>query len=496
MAGRAFTSPFTLPANKGFMFMSDNGKQPKDWGKICVITRLEKMVENQFVMMWSHLITKGLRPTDTFIIAKDRPAHMAANDAVRTFLKSDCDTAFYLDSDADIGVSFLEEFRSLEDEWEYDILQGFYTRRGWPPEAIWFKRTELGDLMQCLVWKDNHTEDTAMVGLHNTLIRREVFETLKDLQPEVELKDFSWFYYPRNTNQSEDGAFSNDAINAGFRVGSTTKMKSGHIGRMTSGWETYRQYLDISGINDMWQSYYELVEMVADFTGESYDTVIAKSIKGWEQTRPAYERHDPQNAEEHRAFFGADDNGYLYDLLSWNVSPGYNQIIAPLKDVDGKRVLVVGAGLGSEVEILKEKNFVDVFEIPGILQEFLVKRFGHTVRYIHTDTLPEAANFNGSGDPYGDYDLIVAIDVIEHFHPDEFEETLDAMLAMLKTDGMFYLHNNFREHECMPQAFDLEKEFDEWCSRNGIIAPDAPYGYYQRKGYETLRVERLQEQGA
>ena len=70
------------------------------------------------------------------------------------------------------------------------------------------------------------------------------------------------------------------------------------------------------------------------------------------------------------------------------------------------------------------------------------------------------------------------------------------MLSMLKPDGQFYLHNNFREAESMPQAFDFTKEFDEWCEKNDIIQPDAPYGFYKRKENETIRVERLQEQTA
>ena len=470
----------------------------KDWGTICVITRLEKMVENQFVKVWTNLILRGIRKTDSVVIVKDRVAHMAANDAARAFLKSGCDSAFFLDSDADIGASFLEKFRTLEDGWEFDIFQGFYVRRGWPPEAIWFKKTALGDLMQCLVWKDDYTEETAMAGLHNTLIRREVFEKMLELAPETELVDFNWFYYPRHGWQSEDGKFSQDAIDAGFRIGSTTKIKAGHISRLTTGWETYQQFIQVSGIGDMWQNYYDLVEMVAEFIDEDPDLVIAKSIRGWKNTRPAYEKADPQNAEEHRAFFGSIDNGYLYDLLAWNVSPTYANITAPLREVTGKRVLVVGAGLGSEVEILKDKNTVSVFEIPGILREFLHRRFDETkVKILALDTLPEIVQFGKEINiPYKGHDLIVAIDVVEHFHPDEFEETLDAMLSMLKPDGQFYLHNNFREAESMPQAFDFTKEFSEWCEKNDIIQPDAPYGFYKRKENETIRVERLQEQTA
>lgn len=466
----------------------------KSWGSICVITRLEKMVENQFVKVWTDLILRGLRPTDSVVIIKDRVAHMAANDAVRAFLKTGCDSAFFLDSDADVGPSYLEELRSLRDGWEFDVFQGFYVRRGWPPEAIWFKRTELGDLMQCLVWKDDHTEETAMAGLHNTLIRKEVFEKMMELNPEVPLEDFNWFYYPRHGWQSEDGKFSQDAIDAGFRIGSTTKVKAGHISRLTTGWETYQQYIQVSGISDMWTNYYDLVERVADFTGETYDTVIAKSIRGWENTRPAYERYDPQTAEEHREFFGKDDNGYLYDLLAWNVSPTYAKIIAPLREVAGKRVLVVGAGLGSEVEVLKENNRVDIFEIPGVLRDFLRKQYeGQPVGIVSEPSLLDLDKDFG-GREY--YDLIVAIDVIEHFHPDEIIQTLDTMYYMLKSDGMFYLHNNFREHENMPQAFNHEKAFNKWCEENDIIIPDAPYGFYQRKGYETLRTIRLQEQRA
>jgi hypothetical protein len=280
----------------------------KDWGKVCVITRLEKMVDNQFVQVWTNLILRGLQPTDNVVLVKDRVAHQAANDAVRGFLKTDCDSAFFLDSDADVGFSYLEELRNLEDGWEYDIFQGFYVRRGWPPEAIWFKETELGDLMQCLVWKDNFTEETAMAGLHNTLIRREVFEKMREAEPDIDLIDFNWFYYPRHGWKSEDGVFSRDARQMGFRIGSTTKVKAGHLSRVTTGWQSYQEHLQVSGIAEMWQEYYSLVELVADFTGEEYDTVIAKSIRGWENTRPAYEKYSPQNAKEHREFFGKDDN--------------------------------------------------------------------------------------------------------------------------------------------------------------------------------------------
>jgi SAM-dependent methyltransferase len=442
------------------------------------------MVEADFMTVWTNLVTRGIREDDAFLIVKGRIAHQAANDAVRALLSTDCDSAFFIDSDCDIGPSYLEELRTLEDGFDYDIFQGFYTRRGWPPEAIWFKETSLGDLMQCIVWKDDHTEETAMAGLHNTLIRREVFEKMMEAEPDVSLQDFNWFFYPRHGWRSEDSSFCFEARKQGFKVASTTKLKAGHITRVTTGWQTYQEFLQASGAAEQWQTYYSLVEMVSDFTGEDYDMVIAKSIQGWENTRPAYEKYDPKNAQEHREFFGYVDNGYLYDLLAWNVSPTYKKIIKPLDQVKGKKVLIVGAGLGGEVEVLSGNNQVDIFEIPGVLRDFLKHRFPHGY-FISADTLQKLSR------TYFQYDLIVAVDVVEHFHTDEFEETLDAMLKLLKPDGAFYMHNNFREHEKMPQAFDHKARFDAWCEANKIEQPDAPFGFYGRKVTrgETVSVE-------
>lgn len=464
-----------------------------DWGKIAVVTRLEKMVENQFVVAWSHLITKGLRPGDSFGIVKDRTAHQAANEAVRGALQTDCDTFAFMDSDADFGYDVIEQLRTLPEGADYDALQAFYTRRGWPPEAIWFKRSELGDLMQCLVWKDNHTEEVALVGLHAVLIRRRVFEGMLAAKPDhVSEEDFDWFYYPRNKNVSEDAAFSEEATKLGYRLGATTAVKTGHISRVTTGWQTYQEQLELSGANEHWNHYYKLVEDVAEFTGEDMDTVIAKAVRGSQNVRDGLAAHDnPQrkDADTLREFYGADNNGYLYDLIAWNCSPGYKQIVAPLKEMSGQYTLVVGAGLGGEAEALLSSNRVDLFELPGILRTFLIQRYNtiHGVNImLSSDTILDLwdsrkrpALDDGGRFLVERYNLIVAVDVLEHIHPDEFEQTLDAMLAMLRPGGAFYFHNNFGEQDKYPMHFDHSAAYAAWIEKNGLsreLSSEAPNG--------------------
>lgn len=215
-----------------------------EWGRIAVGTRLEKVVENRFVRAWSELITRGLRRGDGFLIAADLPAHKASNELVRRFLRTDCDSLLMLDSDADVGPGFVSEMRDLEAGHAFDVLQAFYVRRGWPPEAIWFQ-LHGDDYVNCLVTADNITVDVAGIGTHAVLIRRGVFDAMaRGHDPET----FEWFWYPRGEKMSEDLAFSQAARAAGFRLGATTAVKAGHISRVTTGWETYQEYIAINGV--------------------------------------------------------------------------------------------------------------------------------------------------------------------------------------------------------------------------------------------------------
>lgn len=215
------------------------------WGSIALGTRLEKMVESRFFLVWSELISKGLRRGDGFLIAADLPAHKASNDLVRRFLKTNCDTLLMLDSDADVGPEFVNGFRDFEGGWDYDVLQAFYTRRGWPPAPIWMTAGPDANTLTIPVIQTERTEPVTAIGTHSVLIRREVFETLARGCNQA---TFEWFFYPRNSTTSEDIAFSLEAGRAGFKLGATTALKAGHIGRVTTGWQTYQEYLALNGV--------------------------------------------------------------------------------------------------------------------------------------------------------------------------------------------------------------------------------------------------------
>lgn len=414
-------------------------------------TRLEKQVEARFVIVWSELIKSGLRKGDEFHIVSGLVAHKALNAIVRSFLKTDCDTLLTLDSDAIVESNFVEEFRTYEPGHEYDALQAFYIRRGWPPQAIWMKKNVLGVMTDVWVYDDDGISDVDVVGTHACLFRRDMLlKMLGDNDP----KEYEWFYYPRNREMSEDVAFSLDAKEMGFKLGATTHVKTGHLASLNVTWDSYHDYLHASGKATLIQRYQNLASEIAGFTGEDPDLVVAKSIEASRNVKEPWLEKMPKTADEVRAFYGASDNGYLYELLHWNCQPLYQRIIDPLAEHKKKKVLVIGSGLGVEAELLAQANEVDVFELPGVLRDFGIQRLGEMVNWLPGDKLQDA--------PLGKYDLIVALDVLEHIHPDEFQGVMDTITKAMNPGGALYAHNNWTDGHLYPMHFDNSAAYEVW----------------------------------
>lgn len=432
----------------------------RDWGKILVATRLEKQVSSRFFQVWMDLTKNGLRPDDGALSVRGKVAHKAQNDIVRHLLRGEWDTLLTLDSDADVPADFLEAFRTYQPGWEYDIFQAFYTRRGWPPRAIWMKRNALGQMMEYFVTDPELTEDIDIAGTHACLFRREVFERLLG---DGDVETHEWFFYPRHAETSEDSAFSEEAKAAGFRIGATSAIRAGHICEITTGWETYQDYLRFSGKLDLLKRHSDLARMIADFTGETPQMVLAKAVQGPENVRSAWNEYEPGTANEERAFYGWEGNGYLYDLLSWNCQPLYDRLIHPLRGESNKNVLVVGTGLGTEADALADRNYVDCFDVPGVLRNFAKMRLGDRVQWIDADKLtPDVVTA-------GVYDLVVAIDTLEHVHPSELPTLLGAIRTALRPGGTLYAHNSWDNQESYPMHHDSRAIFNEWAARVDMV---------------------------
>jgi SAM-dependent methyltransferase len=326
--------------------------------------------------------------------------------------------------------------------------------------------------------------------LHFTLIRRWVFEKL--LEPQGARFTF-WFEYSRDNG--EDVTFSTNARRVGARMGMTTRLKVGHVSDMVTGWDSMVDYYDrkfayaegeppasMERIAKYFAAQRALAELVAEYTGETSESAYAKACSSIMPVHDQWQVKNPTTPDEVRAFYGETPE-YLYSLVKWNSTPGYQRILNALREARGEKIFEFGGGLGTSTEFLATNgNRVDYYDLPGILRDFAAWRFKRLEPFWDRQTKAgappyrpiriierlEMANGNGAG-----YDRVVAIDVLGHLHPSEFDTTCDQLVGLLKPGGILFAHNNWEKpDEPYPSHFDHAARWEKFVKRNGLTQVD------------------------
>lgn len=461
------------------------------WGKVLLVTRYQPQCASYFCESWAGLIEYGLREGDRRDFAFSKTMHWAANDMARALLKTDCDSICFIDSDAVFGSDALEELRSDPDGWGYDVLQAFTVKRGWPPEPMFLvempDQPRLGKARRGTHFTTQLPMDKDYIypgqgesyriacSLHFTLIRRALFERML----EADGPEFTyWFEYLQD--MGEDINFAKKAHAIGAKFGMSTRLKVGHWSEMTTGWDTMVDYYhrkmevetgaapaSLDGYAAFHQGIAALSDLVAGYTGETRQAVYEKVIGGpglviadkWERTKP-------QTPEAVKFFYGQTPE-YLYDLVRWNASPHYQKLLKQFEGVSGEKVLEIGGGLGTLAEYLAVNgNEVHYHDLPGNLRDFAEWRFNRLNGY-RQNIVMFGAVYPGFAENL--YDRVVAVDVLEHVHPEEFEGLCEALVMALKPGGMLFAHNTWDKHGGMyPFHFDHSGKWEEFVKRSGL----------------------------
>lgn len=414
--------------------------------------------------------------------------HKAANILARSLLKSPFDSILFIDSDAVFGTNAVEELRNDKDGWEYDALQAFTVKRGWPPQPMMLgdrpeqpespEMYKKGHYVASQIPLDpNKVYPVGAVSLHFTLIKRWVFEAMvNDDGPELT------YFFEYSQDNGEDVTFSRNAIKVGAKLGMTTKLKIGHVSEIVTGWDTMVDYYshyynieagiepvpDISYIARYFEAQKDLAALVAEYLNEPVEDVYSRSCVGSSLVADQFLKMKPVTEDELHDFYGKAHT-YFYDLINWNSSPAYQKIINMLSNVEGQRVFEFGGGLGTVSAFLWGRaNVVDYYDLPGELLEFARWRF---------DRLPPQTNLTpvniverwsiyNANVPDTGYDLVIAIDVLEHLHPDEFDRICTGLALALRPGGNLFVHNNFSKQEgSYPQHFDHSQAFEAFTKR-------------------------------
>lgn len=121
------------------------------------------------------------------------------------------------------------------------------------------------------------------------------------------------------------------------------------------------------------------------------------------------------------------------------------------------QLLEIGCGTGHNLAMLGEFGKVDALEIDQIAREMAEERLGHKVL---SSPLPELA-----GVPDNRYDLVAALDVVEHI-PDD-KAALDGIARVMKPGGKLVV--TVPAHQWMWSAHDVVNHHQRRYSKSGLM---------------------------
>lgn len=203
------------------------------------------------------------------------------------------------------------------------------------------------------------------------------------------------------------------------------------------------------------------IKELARFLGEDEDEVRER-VKNYHPRQLAKEWSKvPHRTGEEVEEFYKNAESYLYELIPWNHTDVFWNRIAPLMHYHNKRILEVGAGNGSLcISLALNGNQVTYCDINERVFNFAKQRF--TDRLL---PIKMVKNLKG----LRDYDIVVAIDTLEHIHPDALPKLLKDMAKCLKDGGFIYHRSNFWQQDLFPMHYDHNSVLDGLATDAGLI---------------------------
>jgi len=167
----------------------------------------------------------------------------------------------------------------------------------------------------------------------------------------------------------------------------------------------------------------------------------------------------PDTREEVESFYKESDH-YLYELIPWNYGDEFNRRVSPLFFYHNKKILELGAGIGSLAIALEYAgNHVTYCDISDRLSAFAQQRFQDRGFQI-----PQVKDLTG----LKDFDIVVGIDFFEHIHKDALPDLLKEIYNVLKDDGFLYHRSNFKQQDIYPMHFDHSEYFNKLAKDAGL----------------------------
>lgn len=164
-------------------------------------------------------------------------------------------------------------------------------------------------------------------------------------------------------------------------------------------------------------------------------------------------------------FYELPDTGrlYLMDLLWWNASPLFSDFKNALVDVRDQKVIIIGSGIGTvAIQLAVQGCDVLAIEPNGVLRDFSKKRWGQIQKVVHTriGKLVFKNRFARGQSRNYQFDMGVAIDVLEHMEERVLLSTMGMFSNNIRSGGKLFVHNNWEQQDLYPMHRDYSSIWD------------------------------------
>jgi len=200
----------------------------------------------------------------------------------------------------------------------------------------------------------------------------------------------------------------------------------------------------------------QVIQELATFLNISYEEAKQR-VDNYSTNNIKWDAKTPEEVEK----FYRDSEHYLYELVNWNYTNlEYHNRIEPLLSSKGKKILEVGAGIGSLcISLAYAGNDLTYYDISLKNQAFARQRFQD--RLLDIPIVNDLTSLK-------DYDMVVAIDVLEHVHPDSLPKLLKDIYNSLRNGGVLYHRSTFKQQDSYPMHFDHSGYFNKLAQEIGF----------------------------
>ncbi len=413
----------------------------------------------------------GLRYTVVFF-SGDALITRSRSQACSKFLK-DTDIPYMLFIDDDIQFTpddVIKIYNHLKNG--YDVVGGIYPVRG----ASQLSSYGWNGVLQV----DEKLQEIEYLATGFMGISRRCLEKVRDdlKLPWLNPNDWSqcWPFFEAGRKEdrphgdpiyiSEDWDFSEKARKVGYKIYADTSVKLGHMREQMFTPEDVRNLQQKQSVDK--QIYGAMVKQqelmrsvdtdLSEFLHQSIPFVQEKIKTAQKELAEAWNTHKG-TAEK----FYLDNTTYLYDLAWFNQQPHFWQDrVGQLVNIRGTKSLDIGCGIGTLVFMLGEENDATGWDINKRCIDFAeFKKKKYDLK----------GNFTIEKPDYSQFDLITAVDVLEHIA--NLEEFLMDLGKGMKRGAKFYHSDYFEKGESWPMHFEQHsKHVSTWLTNAGLIEWD------------------------